>query len=139
MWLTVYFPILFERERKFGLSRRSELSANMNAQPEMWRERRISYGSLLKWGPHLRPTSDKKRKKIVATRSRRKVIVEFPPALYTETERATDELSMNRTTLIRSAVREIWTNGDNRRVGVCRQGNEVFARVSRRSCAGGTF
>jgi len=50
--------------------------------------------------------SRKKPKKIVATRSGRKVIVEFPPALYTETERATDELSMNRSTLIRSAVRE---------------------------------
>jgi metal-responsive CopG/Arc/MetJ family transcriptional regulator len=36
----------------------------------------------------------------------RKIIVEFPAALYTATERATVELSTNRSALIRSAVAE---------------------------------
>jgi metal-responsive CopG/Arc/MetJ family transcriptional regulator len=47
-----------------------------------------------------------KAKKIAATRAGRKVIVEFPQSLYAETEKATTALSMNRSTLIRSAVRE---------------------------------
>ena len=47
-----------------------------------------------------------KAKRIAATRAGRKVIVEFPATLYTETEKATTELSINRSTLIRSAVRE---------------------------------
>ena len=41
-----------------------------------------------------------------AGRAGRKVIVEFPAALYAETERATEQLSINRSTLIRSAVQE---------------------------------
>jgi metal-responsive CopG/Arc/MetJ family transcriptional regulator len=47
-----------------------------------------------------------KAKRSVSARAGRKVIVEFPATLYAETERATTELSINRSTLIRSAVRE---------------------------------
>jgi metal-responsive CopG/Arc/MetJ family transcriptional regulator len=47
-----------------------------------------------------------KIKRIAATRAGRKIIVEFPATLYTETEKATTELSINRSTLIRCAVRE---------------------------------
>jgi metal-responsive CopG/Arc/MetJ family transcriptional regulator len=36
----------------------------------------------------------------------RKIIVEFPAALYAATERATAELSTNRSVLVRSAVAE---------------------------------
>ncbi len=36
----------------------------------------------------------------------RKVIVEFPIGLYVETERMTNELSISRSALIRSALRE---------------------------------
>ncbi len=47
-----------------------------------------------------------KATKVSARRGGHKVIVEFPAALYTETERATIQLSINRSTLIRSAVQE---------------------------------
>ncbi|MFZ0888832.1 MAG: hypothetical protein WA005_10295 [Candidatus Binataceae bacterium] len=47
-----------------------------------------------------------KARRIAATRAGRKVIVEFPATLYTEIEKAMTELSMNRSALIRSAVRE---------------------------------
>ena len=47
-----------------------------------------------------------KARRIAATRAGRKVIVEFPENLYAETEKATTELSMNRSALIRSALRE---------------------------------
>ncbi len=50
-------------------------------------------------------TRDKAERRI-ARRAGRKVIVEFPAALFAETERATRQLSINRSTLIRSAVRE---------------------------------
>jgi mRNA interferase MazF len=50
--------------------------------------------------------SRKKDKRVAAARTGRKVIVEFPATLYIETEKAKTELSMNRSTLIRSAVRE---------------------------------
>jgi metal-responsive CopG/Arc/MetJ family transcriptional regulator len=43
---------------------------------------------------------------MAATRAGRKIIVEFPQSLYIETEKATSELSMSRSALIRSAVRE---------------------------------
>ena len=41
-----------------------------------------------------------------ARRGGRKVIVEFSASLYAETERATVQLSINRSALIRSAVQE---------------------------------
>jgi len=44
--------------------------------------------------------------KRTAVAASRKIIVEFPAALYTATERATVELSTNRSSLIRSAVAE---------------------------------
>ncbi len=44
--------------------------------------------------------------KVAAKRAGRKVTVEFPATLYAETERATAQLSINRSTLIRSAVQE---------------------------------
>jgi len=47
-----------------------------------------------------------KAAKAAARAASRKVIVEFPASLYAETERATQQLSINRSTLIRSAVRE---------------------------------
>jgi metal-responsive CopG/Arc/MetJ family transcriptional regulator len=47
-----------------------------------------------------------KAQRIAATRAGRKVIAEFPATLYAETEMATTDLSINRSTLIRSAVRE---------------------------------
>jgi metal-responsive CopG/Arc/MetJ family transcriptional regulator len=47
-----------------------------------------------------------KVKRMDAARAGRKVIVEFSQSLYMETEKATSELSMNRSALIRSAVRE---------------------------------
>lgn len=43
---------------------------------------------------------------MAARRGGHKVIVEFPATLYTETERATTQLSVSRSTLIRSAVQE---------------------------------
>ncbi len=45
-------------------------------------------------------------KKIGSMRAGRKVIVDFPNDLYVATENATAQLSINRSTLIRSAVRE---------------------------------
>ena len=41
-----------------------------------------------------------------ASASSRKVIVEFPAALYEETQRAVKELSVKRSVLIRDAVHE---------------------------------
>jgi len=44
--------------------------------------------------------------KALAHRAGRKVIVELPASLYAETEKATAQLSINRSTLIRSALQE---------------------------------
>jgi metal-responsive CopG/Arc/MetJ family transcriptional regulator len=44
--------------------------------------------------------------KAFAHRAGRKVIVELSASLYTETEKATAQLSINRSTLIRSALEE---------------------------------
>jgi metal-responsive CopG/Arc/MetJ family transcriptional regulator len=57
---------------------------------------------------HRRP----KPPKAFARRAGRKVIVELPAGLYAETEKAAAQLSMNRSTLIRSALQEYL---DNRR------------------------
>src|ERR1700693_4337681 len=46
------------------------------------------------------------RKKTIAMRASRKVIIDFPAALYAQTEAATAALSINRSTLIRSAVED---------------------------------
>lgn len=58
--------------------------------------------------------SHRRRKppKAFARRAGRKVIVELPASLYAETEKATAQLAMNRSTLIRSALQEYL---DNRR------------------------
>ena len=47
-----------------------------------------------------------KPSKAFARRGGRKVIVELPASLYAETEKATAQLSINRSTLIRSALQE---------------------------------
>jgi metal-responsive CopG/Arc/MetJ family transcriptional regulator len=44
--------------------------------------------------------------KAFARRAGRKVIVELPASLYAETEKATTQLSINRSVLIRSALQE---------------------------------
>ena len=51
-------------------------------------------------------TSRKGLRRRTAPRAGRKIIVEFPATLYTATEKATSELSINRSTLIRCAVQE---------------------------------
>lgn len=53
-------------------------------------------------------TSRKRPKppKVFARRVGRKVIVELPAGLYAETEKATAQLSINRSALIRSALQE---------------------------------
>jgi metal-responsive CopG/Arc/MetJ family transcriptional regulator len=48
----------------------------------------------------------RKAPKPLARRSGRKVIVELPADLYAETEKATAQLSINRSALIRSALQE---------------------------------
>ena len=53
---------------------------------------------------HSRTTA--KAARAAGGRAGRKVIVEFPAALYAETERATRQLSINWSILIRSAVQE---------------------------------
>jgi len=47
-----------------------------------------------------------RRGRAAAQRASRKVIVEFPIGLYAETERMTNELSISRSALIRSALQE---------------------------------
>ncbi len=47
-----------------------------------------------------------RKKKTVAIRASRKIIIDFPAALYAETEAATATLAINRSTLIRSAVED---------------------------------
>jgi metal-responsive CopG/Arc/MetJ family transcriptional regulator len=44
--------------------------------------------------------------KVFARRTGRKVIVELPASLYAETEKATTQLSISRSVLIRSALQE---------------------------------
>src|SRR5512140_3648086 len=50
-------------------------------------------------------TAKKRRPRVpVTARPARKIAIDFPAPLFQETERAVHELSMNRSTLIRSAV-----------------------------------
>jgi metal-responsive CopG/Arc/MetJ family transcriptional regulator len=56
-----------------------------------------------------RTAANSKRRRITKAsiaRGGRKIIVDFPSDLYLATEKATSQLSINRSTLIRSAVRE---------------------------------
>ena len=46
------------------------------------------------------------KKKPPAARTSRKVIIDFPPSLYAETEAATAALSITRSSLVRSAVED---------------------------------
>ncbi len=58
--------------------------------------------------PRQSPATSKsgRLKTIRTTRFGRKVIVDFPADLYAATEKATTQLSINRSILIRAAVRE---------------------------------
>lgn len=73
-------------------------------------------------------TAKKGRRRVPATataKQARKIAVDFPAPLFQETERAVHELSMNRSTLIRSAVEmylRVW-----RREKLERQIAESFA------------
>jgi metal-responsive CopG/Arc/MetJ family transcriptional regulator len=51
------------------------------------------------------PKKGRRRAPAAATaKQARKIVIDFPAPLFQETERAVHELSMNRSTLIRSAV-----------------------------------
>jgi metal-responsive CopG/Arc/MetJ family transcriptional regulator len=50
--------------------------------------------------------SKRSRSPLAASGASRKVIVDFPDPLYEETQKAADELSINRSVLIRRAVHE---------------------------------
>ncbi len=54
----------------------------------------------------MKPRRSPKSRNITAKRTARKIIVEFPPALYAETKKATAGRAINRSTLIRTAVQE---------------------------------
>jgi len=53
------------------------------------------------------PMAHRRASRAATKPASRKVIVEFPIGLYAATERATNELSISRSTLIRSAVQEL--------------------------------